>query len=699
MEWWNRILRIAEFSVPAWSDRVVDEAVRTARDLGFDVQHLAPMETRGGERGVLYFPSRTAETAPQDYLGPYLEAARRAGIRVIASINLTWFESAFAARHRDWMQHRSDGTLIGDVQGKGSCGCTNSPGFRGWALQLIRDLARQGVDGLFLDGPTFLPGGCWCAACRARFRDRVRKDLPARENWEDAAWKEFIEFRYESVTELVRDARAALRKIRPEAAFYVRGQGPEPGWPSGRDNRRLAPYQDLIAARAGRAGADAMGGGLWRRSLTARLLSAQAAGRPTALAVCGEDGGWEHTSPGPVETRLAYAQAIAHGASPWYGAAYETSGDASARAAAEMNGFIKATARYLEGTTSVADIAVLWSARTTDYYRATVAVTEHGTVGERHTRKHRPGTHERAAAGWCDCLIRNHLQFDLLDEQDLEGSIERYRVLILPNVACISHNHASAITAWVESGGALVSTFETSSYTDWGVRRSTPALRDVLGVEPVGVVGPTELDYFDRAEDPLFDAVTARLLPAPRYRCIVNTVGECARAVTYYRERMPTRHHPLTPPSSHPAVVENQRGRGSSLHFTGTIDEAYLDHHAPDHGALMCARPRQATRACVAVQAPSSVEIVVRQQRSRRRLLVHLINGTGEMCWPVNRVVEIERVSIAFPHVTKASGASCHVPGESAPRVLPLKSRRKGGVEVVVPRLGPYALVVLEGVT
>src|SRR5690606_38466376 len=51
--------------------------------------------------------------------------------------------------------------------------------------------------------------------------------------------------------------------------------------------------------------------------------------------------------------------------------------------------------------------------------------------------------------------------------------------LVLPNVTCMSDAEARVIDAWVEAGGVLLATGETSLYDQKGVMREKPALRSL----------------------------------------------------------------------------------------------------------------------------------------------------------------------------------------------------------------------------
>ena len=317
----------------------------------------------------------------------------------------------------------------------------NSPGYRDWSFQIIRDLAAYEIDGIFLDGPIFIADGCFCDACRSGFKQRYNADLPKKTDWTNADWKRFIEFRYESITDYMRDARDALKRSRPEAIIYMNGQGLWPSWPNGRDNRRLAEHQDIVGAEGGFIGGDLRKSSLWKPSMSAKLLETQAGGKPTVVFIAGKNCGWDRYALSAPETKVLFAQTIACGASPWYGMFFPETDSEGSRAAGEMNEIIRRHTKHLEGTSSPAEIALMWSTRTADYYRATVPVTDFTQEGERLTREINVGDHFKSFSGYFEMLSRRHVQFDVVDERSIDESLEKYRALILPNVGCLSDHH------------------------------------------------------------------------------------------------------------------------------------------------------------------------------------------------------------------------------------------------------------------
>ena len=48
------------------------------------------------------------------------------------------------------------------------------------------------------------------------------------------------------------------------------------------------------------------------------------------------------------------------------------------------------------------------------------------------------------------------------------GHLARFKTLILPNIAALSDEQCRQLRAFVERGGGLVATYETSLYDEWG---------------------------------------------------------------------------------------------------------------------------------------------------------------------------------------------------------------------------------------
>jgi hypothetical protein len=90
--------------------------------------------------------------------------------------------------------------------------------------------------------------------------------------------------------------------------------------------------------------------------------------------------------------------------------------------------------------------------------------------------------------------------------------------------------------------------------------------------------------------------------------------------------------------------------------------------------------------------APSSVEVTLRGQQQGRRLMLHLVNFTGEMTRPITRVLPLTNVRITVAGAAQFSKARTLF----APQSLPVRRTANGALQVTLPRAGEYEVVVFE---
>jgi len=80
-------------------------------------------------------------------------------------------------------------------------------------------------------------------------------------------------------------------------------------------------------------------------------------------------------------------------------------------------------------------------------------------------------------------LMAGHVPFELVLDEDL-ADIGRCRLLILPDVECVSNDMAEIIINYVRSGGGLVMTDRTGWYDQWRRLRPENVLTKMFGVLP-----------------------------------------------------------------------------------------------------------------------------------------------------------------------------------------------------------------------
>jgi hypothetical protein len=334
-------------------------------------------------------------------------------------------------------------------------------------------------------------------------------------------------------------------------------------------------------------------------------------------------------------------------------------------------------------------------------------------IGKLAPGERRMPAHMESAVGVFRAMMEDHLPLDILIEPDVENlrTLRQYKVLILPNAACLSARAIETIRAFVRAGGGLVSMQESSMCDEFGDRRKDFGLSDVFGARfkgtedfsarwpnypkwtevYVGIAGP---DLHPIMDDPVVRSGYRRGSDRLQYIGWMTNV-ELAPAAKQLGRR-------LSAPVEWPFMALNTYGAGRSVYLAEDMGQAYFIAPYPYQRRLITNAVRFAAgqnHPPVRVEAPLCVQAAYYTQNGGKRTVVHLlneINTSANRAIPENNpsvreetlpIADI-RVSIADANVKTAF----QEPGHYA---LPLK-KTAFGVEVLVPRLTLHSMVVFE---
>ena len=463
-------------------------------------------------------------------------------------------------------------------------------------------------------------------------------------------------------------------------------------WATGRLNRVLVEDQDLLGSEGGFIGSDLTKVPLWKPGLTARMLETQAGGKPTIIFSAASHKPWTFSLlPGP-ELKLLYADTIANAAGVWMGITPFEFEEREMQALAEMNRFVEKNKRYYQETRSAAKVGVVWSEVTADFYAGSAAQL---IDVDRTAMKSNIGNLDGEFAGITESLLRAQVPFDVLDDVSLEKEpIEEYAAIFLPNVACMSDKVAARLKKYVENGGHLFADFETSLYDETGVRRTNFALADVFGASATGKLsGPRGWDFVRPAADHklLENGVRREFIASPTY--YVQARADAGQVLMNYTERLLGRYDGVPKTSKDPALVVNRVGKGSAVYMSGDLGNTINTFHLPELMQLVANAGVQLGAAPVRVSgAPGSVEVVVRTQEQGKRMLVHLVNFTGEMTRPIRKVLPQSGVKLTLAKGFDPTRATTLWSGKP----LTITKDAQGRAQVSVPTFHEYEVVVLE---
>jgi len=126
-------------------------------------------------------------------------------------------------------------------------------------------------------------------------------------------------------------------------------------------------------------------------------------------------------------------------------------------------------------------VAILWPEDSINFYGKPEVLhtdfTQSGQKGET------VGDIHEEFNGFYDALVKNVVPCDVIDEESVRSEdIGKYDLLILPNVACIGHAFDDNLRSYVNNGGNVIASFETSICDENGNRGQNLALADLFGI-------------------------------------------------------------------------------------------------------------------------------------------------------------------------------------------------------------------------
>ncbi len=247
-------------------------------------------------------------------------------------------------------------------------------------------------------------------------------------------------------------------------------------------------------------------------------------------------------------------------------------------------------------------------------------------------------------------LIQAMAPFDIIFDEHLKD-LSKYRVLVLADQECLSDAQMHLIRNFVEQGGGVVATEQTSLYTPRRLRRRDFGLHDLFKVSAPQWRGPGEVE---------------KNLEMPPLR---NSIGR--GRVSYI-------------PSVKPAIEKPSAERMPSRYWKLPLNWEELIE-----GVEWAA----AGKLSLEVICPGSRAVVAElmDQPGKNRRLVHLVNYAG----PQGKVVSDVGVAVDLPQGKHAGTITLLSPDRAEnPKV---KWRvEQGRVHFTVPHLDTYTLAVLD---
>jgi hypothetical protein len=488
----------------------------------------------------------------------------------------------------------------------GHC-CPNSQGYRDYTAAQLKELAENyQFESIFFD-MTFWPDVCYCPNCQARWAKEAGGFMPRRVDWNDPQWNLFQQKREEWLHEYAMWATDTAKKLKP--GVTVNHQGSvllTTPWTKG-----------VVENRADDS--DYLGGdfyeGIPQQGVVCKLFGSLKDSFEFHTSRCVDL--WDHTtSKSPEMIELQSCVALAHKGAFLFIDAIDPAGTLNPRVYENIGPIYQRFAqreKYLGGEI-IADVAVLFDANSKIMWSHQGKPTR--DMGDSWESPPMGSSVMRAAT----TLQEAHIPHTIIGVRNLKNAIEKYKVIILPDIYRLSDEAAVFLREYVEQGGAVYASRHS------GLENLT----DVLGYEPIGK--HPSISYIA----PAGNGSRFFLEPNPKYPLMLKKPQRLVKArpgtevlatvtLPYHGEEgcfASIHSSPPGVPTDHPAIIAGRFGKGRTVYATGAIESS--SHQMHKETFLRLIRDLAGNSFAFSVEGPAAIEAIAFQQNDG--ILVNLLN-------------------------------------------------------------------------
>ncbi len=593
---------------------------------------------------VAYYPTkiplhhRSAWLGDSDPFGYLVRRCREMGMAVIARTDphAAWDDVHQA--HPDWIAVDSQGQQRRHWSNPELwVTCAMGPYNFEFMTQVHKEIVTlYQVDGVFSNRWSG-HGICYCEHCLQNFKLFSGMDLPRASDRRDPTYRKYMEWQIERLRELWFLWDRVIREVKPTSRFIPNG------FP---DKVVTGALSDIFFTdHQARSGVIPP----WSNGKRAKELRATMGMKPLAgISSIGleERYRWKDSVQSEAEIRIWLAEGTANNMRPWFvkfsGTLYDRRW---LKVVDNIYQWHYRAEPYLRNVSPLARVAMVYSEQTDRYYG-----------GERWQEG--SGGH---GLGMYHALIEARVPFEMVNDRLLDAErLKPFKLLILPNIAALSEAQCEQLRRYVQLGGSLVATFETSLYDERGKRRRDFGLADLFGVS-----------YNDRVEGPMqnsylrlkSDSKTGRFHPIlngleDAYR-IVNGIWRLdvkplldfpspVTLIPTYPD-LPMEHvYPRKPDTDIREIYLRELGQNRVAYIPWDIDRTFWEIMNADHGTLL----RNIVNWTVNEEPPVRVTgagiLDVTVWRQERSMTVHLVNLTNPMMMkgPCRELIPIGEQSV-----------------------------------------------------
>lgn len=724
LPWYRRAYR--------WGQTNITEIDPSRYDIGWWREHWRRTRVQGviiNAGGIVaYYPSKLPLQHQAEYLngrdlfGEVSAAAREEGLAVVARMDSNRAREPFFQAHPDWFARDRGGNPY--RAGIFYVFCINSPYYDEYIPNILREIIeRSQPDGFADNSWSGLDRNhiCYCDNCVRKFRAAYGTNLPRKPDWDDPAYRQWIQWNYDRRLEVWDLNNRTTKSIGGPDCLWI-------GMNSGNILGQSVRFRDYKA--------------ICERSELV-FLDSQTRHEAVGFQSNGDMGklihgllGWDklipesmamYQSPNPAfrvasrpepEARMWVVEGFAATIQPWWhhiGAYHEDR--RQYRTAEPLFRWHEANQEYLLNRRPLASVGLVWSQQNVDFYG-------------------RDKPEERTMMpyyGMMQALIRARIPYLPVHADHIQRDAANLSALILPNVGAMSDSQCESVRRFVEGGGGLIASGESSRYDELGNLRPDFALSDLFRAHTTdqqqgaaGIASPSweayETHSYLRLNPELRSRVygpkagteppiTGERHPVLRGfdetdiipfggRLEVVRIADGAEVPLTYIPPFPI-YPPETawmrqPDTNEAALVLNTTATGGRVaYLPANIDYCFARGNLPDHGDLLANLVRWAAKERLQLKVEGAGLIDCHLYHQPGRLILHLVNLTSAGTWraPVHELIPVGplQVNLWLPEDVSGKTTQCLVSSSKSDVVI-----ENGWIQFEILSVTDHEVVVIS---
>ena len=638
---------------------------------------------------VAYYPTDVPLHHRSDWLGdsdPFgylVEGCRKMNMSIVARTDPHAARQNVYDLHSDWIAVTADGKKRRHwANPELWVTCALGPYNFEFMTQVHEEIMERYLpDGIFSNRWAG-HGICYCEHCARNFRESAGLELPGSADRFDPVYQKYLEWSKGRLKELWILWDGVIRRHKSSSRFIPNG------FP---DKVITGNLSDIVFTdHQARSGVIPP----WSNARVAKELRASIGMKPLGgIFSVGveEQYRWKDSVQTDAEIRVWVAEGVANGMRPWFtkfsGVLYDRRWLSTVD---KIYQHLYSNEKYLRNIYPLARVGMVFSEQNLNY-------------GNK-TWQQRNSDH---ASGMYHALVENRIPFEMVNTRLLDPEhLKPFRLLVLPNIATLSDSQCDQLRQFVQRGGSLVATFETSLYDEMGNQRTDFGLADLFGVSfDKGVEGPMQNSYLRLRGD----KVTGRFHPVLKdmedaYR-IINSIyrvkvipaagfPDPVTLIPTYPDLPMEDVYPRVPETGIRELYLRESYKGRIAYFPGDIDRSFWQIMSADHGRLLRNTIQWALdeEPIVEVIGPGVIDVTVwRQQNS---MTVHLVNLTNPMMMkgPFRELIPVDlKVSVRIPNGSEVKDVKLLM-SEKKPKV----KIDSGIIIISVPQVADHEIVAFD---